>query len=132
MAWSVGEKKSETKRTGPNKVVEVRNSDKSASGEAQSKFELGRERDLTGGMEMLEQDFLLSVVENVAGADKNDVIMRKLVFSELLRREQLNTIDSHALKAYAIDGGNLYGKDIQCEAMKKLAERTAHSSKSSS
>ncbi len=124
MAWSVGEKKGETKRTGPNKVMEVRTSVKDASGDAQSRVELGRDRDMAGGMEMLEQDFLLGVVENTIGADRNDVIMRKLVFHELLRREQLDAMDSDALKVYAVNEGNLYGKDIQCEAMKKLAERT--------
>jgi len=131
MAWGVGEKKTETKRTGPSKVVEVRKSDKDDSSDSSSRLELSREKDLAGGMEMLEQDFLLGVVESTRGNDKNDVVMRKLVFNELLRREQLDTIDSNALKIYTINEGNLYGKDIQCEAMKVLAERTAHRSKDS-
>jgi len=132
MAWSIGEKKGETKRTGPSKVVEVRTSSRDTSDDEQMRVDLGSGRNLASGMEMLEQDFLLSVVENTIGADRNDVMMRKLVFNELLRREQLDAIDSNAIKVYAINEGNLYGKDIQCEAMKKLAERTARKVKDSS
>jgi hypothetical protein len=85
-----------------------------------------RERDLQSGMEILDSDFLLSVVENTNhGDDEKDVIMRKLNFKELARRGELNQADSKALKTYAINKGNLYGKDIQCEAIKTLAERTA-------
>ena len=124
MAWN-NEKKVETKRTGPGKVVEVRGPGKSAGAEP------GKDRDLAGGMEMLELDFLLSVVEHTKGDDKNDVTMRKLVFNELLRREQLDTIDSSAMKVYTIDESNLYGKDIQCEAMKKMTERTLRKGKDS-
>jgi len=84
----------------------------------------GRERDLGSGMEMLKLDFLLSVIEKTGSDDENDVVMRKLSFNELLRRGQLCAADSKTLKIYAIDNGNLYGKDIQCGAMKELAERT--------
>lgn len=133
MAWSVGEKKSEAKRTGPSKIAELRPSVKDAStdiaGQGKLRDEMGKERDLASGMEMLELDFLLGVVESARGDDKNDVMMRKLVFNELLRREQLGAVDSNALKVYAINDGNLYGKGIQCEAMKKLAERTVRKSK---
>jgi len=86
-------------------------------------------RDLAGGMEMLELDFLLSIVEKTGSDDKKDVMMRKLNFNELLRREQLNEIDSNALKVYAVDEGNLYGKDIQCQAIKELTVRTARKGK---
>jgi hypothetical protein len=85
----------------------------------------GKGKDLAGGMEMLELDFLLSIVDNIKGDDKNDVMMRKLNFDELIRREQLGEIDSNALKIYARDEGGLYGKDIQCEAIKELTVRTA-------
>lgn len=124
MAWN-DEKKVETKRTGPGKVVEVRGPGKSTGAEP------GKDRDLAGGMEMLELDFLLSIIEYTKGDDKNDVTMRKLVFNELLRREQLDTIDSSAMKVYTIDESNLYGKDIQCEAMKKMTERTLRKGKDS-
>ncbi len=85
-----------------------------------------RTRDLQSGMEILDSDFLLKVVENSDnGGDEKDVTMRKLNFKELLRRGGLNQADSKALKTYALNKGNLYGKDIQCEAIRILAERTA-------
>lgn len=87
-----------------------------------------KEKDLQGGMELLGLDFLLSIVENTNGDDdEKDVTMRKLNFKELARRGKLNQADSNSLKVYAINKGNLYGKDIQCEAIKALAERTAKS-----
>jgi len=129
MAWSVGQKKSDTKRTGPNRLVELRSSGNEHSGDAAGEDKLKSEptkgKDLAGGMEMLELDFLLGVIEKTKGADKNDVAMRKLGFNELLRRQQQNQIDSKALTVYAVDESNLYGKDIQCEAMKELTKRTA-------
>jgi hypothetical protein len=91
-----------------------------------------KEKDLHSGMELLEVDFLLSIVENTNGGDdEKDVTIRKLNFKELLRRGKLNHADSNALKIYAINKGNLYGKDIQCEAIKSLAERTAKGAKHS-
>lgn len=130
MAWNVAEKKGETKRTGPNKVVEVRPTGKetsgNAAGEEKPKNQMGKGRDLAGGMEMLELDFLLGVIEDTGGDDKNDVAMRKLGFNELLRREQQKEIDSSALTVYAVDESNLYSKTIQCEAMKELTKRTGH------
>jgi len=122
MAWSVGEKKTEPKRMGPNKVVEMRSSANNAAAGTKS----SKERDLAGGMEMLEIDFLLGVIENTKSNDKNDVMMRKLGFNELLRRAKQNQIDSTALTVYAVNQGNLYGRDIQCEAMKALTKRTTH------
>jgi hypothetical protein len=87
-------------------------------------------RDLQSGMELLGLDFLLKVVENTNdGKNEKDVTMRKLNFKELARRGALNRTDSSALKEYAVNKGNLYGKDIQCEAMKSLAERTAKGNK---
>lgn len=91
-----------------------------------------KRKDLYSGMELLEPDFMLSIVENTKGGNKTDVTMRELNFNELLRREQLNDVDSNALKVYAINKGNLYGKDIQREALKELTERTLHKSKHSS
>ena len=88
-----------------------------------------RAEDLESGMELLDLDFLLSLIENTEGTDKNDIIMRKLCFNEVLRRDQQNEIDSFALKTYAMNEANLYGKNIQCEAMKELAVRTEHGAK---
>jgi len=84
-----------------------------------------RGKDLASGMEMLEEDLLVRLVEQTEGSDEYDVMMRKLSFNELVRREQLWAAESRAIKVYAINQGNLYGKDIQCEAMKELAERTS-------
>lgn len=82
------------------------------------------QRNLAGGMELLEMDFLLSIIEKTESDDENDVIMRKLSFNELLRRGQLIAADSNTLRVYAMDEDHLYGKAIQCGAMKELAERT--------
>lgn len=99
------------------------------SGAARAKSEGLRKkqgRDLQSGMEILDSDFLLKIVEKTNGDDdEKDVAMRKLNFKELLRRGDLSQADSKALMAYALNKDNIYGKDIQCEAMKKLAERTA-------
>jgi hypothetical protein len=134
MAWdTVKEKKGETKKATTGKLAELRSSVKSSSeetvGEGKPKDELARDKDLASGMEILELDFLLSIIENIDGDDKNDVTMRRLNFNELFRREQLDTIDSSALKVYAKNERNLYGKVIQCEAMKELTKRTVHKGK---
>ncbi|MFA5252325.1 MAG: hypothetical protein WC454_07055 [Phycisphaerae bacterium] len=117
-----------------SKIAEVHPSGKTLSdisGVESMKSDFGRhsDKDLAGGMEILDLDFLLSIVENTEGNDKNDVAMRRLTFDELIRREQQDAIDSNALKVYAINEGELYGKVIQCEAMKVLTERTARKSK---
>ncbi len=135
MAWSVGEKKGETKKTGASKVVELHPSGKDASGDVAGQQKLKDEaarvkgKDLAGGMEILELDFLLSIIEKTGGADRNDVMMRRLNFDELFRREQLNEIDSSSLKVYAKDEDHLYGKDIQCQAIRELTIRSKHKSK---
>ena len=85
-------------------------------------------RNLAGGMEMLEMDFLLGVIENTDGEDKNDVAMRRLSFNEVLRRNQQSEIDSSSLTVYSVDEKSLYGKDIQCAAMKELTRRTEQKS----
>jgi len=68
--------------------------------------------DVTGGMDLLELDFLLGVVEETKGDDKNDVTMRRLSFDELLRRQNQDRIDSNALAVYAVNKYDLYGKKI--------------------
>ena len=121
MAWSVGDKKNGTKKSDASKLMDLRPSDEEKQSNAG--FAKGG-KDLGSGMEMLELDFLLGVVESTNSSDKNDVTMRKLNFNELIRREQLNEIDSTALKVYAKDEDNFYGKNIQCAAMKELTIRT--------
>ncbi len=103
------------------------------AGREKPKNDLVREKgtDLHSGMELLDLNFLLSVVEHTEGKDENDVTMRKLNLNELLRRKKLSQADSNVLKVYAKNQDNLYGKDIQCEAMKQLAERTMRKSKHS-
>jgi hypothetical protein len=94
-----------------------------AGGRQQEKNSV-KERDLAGGMELLEVDFLVSVVENTNGDDENDVMMQRLGFNELVRREKLSAVDSGTLKVYATNKRRLCGKDIQCEALRELTERT--------
>ena len=96
-------------------------------GEMGAKDELGTERgrDLASGMEILELDFLVGIVEDTKGDDDTDVTIRQFSFNELVRRGRLKAAESSALKVYAVNEGNLYGKDVQCKAMKELAERTS-------
>ena len=125
MAWGVSEKKPEVKKSTGTKIVEL-GGNEGSGGEAAMEKKTRGQRNLAGGMEMLELDFLLGVIEGTDGEDKNDVAMRKLSFNEVLRRNQQNEIDSSALMIYAVDEKNHYGKDIQCVAMKVLAGRTEH------
>jgi hypothetical protein len=83
-------------------------------------------KDLASGMEILDMDFLLNVVENIEGNDSKDITMRQLCFDELMRRVRLNCVNSQVLKVYAVNPDNTYGKDMQCEAMQELAVRTTH------
>lgn len=102
-----------------------------ATNQKKLKRDLGKEakKDLAGGMELLELDFLLGVVENTNGNGKNDVMIRKLSFNELLHRRKLSAIDSSTLKVYAKDAKSVYDKDIQCGAMNELSQRTVSKSK---
>jgi hypothetical protein len=122
MAWGVGERKLEIRRTG-SKVVELGGTQET-TGEASMEKKTKAGRNLAGGMDLLELDFLLGVIENTDGEDKNDVAMRKLTFNEVLRRNQQNEVDSASLSVYAVDEKELYGKDIQCAAIKELTRRT--------
>ena len=90
----------------------------------ENELTMEKNKDLRGGMDLLELGFILSVIENTKGNDPNDVTMRKLNFDEILRRGKQSQIDSNALAVYAVNAGNLYSKDIQCEATKELAKRT--------
>ncbi len=84
-----------------------------------------RGKDLSSGLELIEVDFLLDVVENTKSDETKDVTMRKLAFEDLMRRNKIHELDSAALKIYALNESDLYGKDIQFEAFKELAERTS-------
>jgi hypothetical protein len=123
MAWGVGERKLELRKGPGGKVVPL-GGEEEATGETAMEKKTRAGRNLAGGMDLLELDFLLGVIENIDGEDKNDVAMRKLTFNEALRRNQQNEIDSASLSVYAVDEKNIYGKDIQCAAMKELTRRT--------
>lgn len=89
-------------------------------------------RDMAGGMEILELDFLLSVIENTDATTDNDIMMRKLAFNELIRTNRVNEVESQSLKVYAIDEHGWFTKDIQCESFKELTTRTLqHAGKAS-
>jgi len=85
----------------------------------------GGNQDLKSGLELLDLQFVLGVIENTDSADKNDIVMRKIAFNEVLRRESRHEIASSALKVYSVDQDKFYGKDIQCQAMQELALRTS-------
>jgi len=122
MNWGV-ERKLEVRRSTGTRIVEMGGAEE-PSGEAVMEKKSRAGRNLAGGMEMLEMDFLLGVIENTDGEDKNDVAMRKLSFNEVLRRNQQSEIDSASLTVYGVDEKDLYGKDIQCAALKELTRRT--------
>jgi hypothetical protein len=121
MKWNNVKEENEALKEKATSVVSMRSEEGKGSGKSAGK----KGSDLQSGLELLEMDFLLSVVENTAGNDTNDVTMRKINFNELLRREERHQVASSALKVYAIDEEGLYGKDIQCQAMQELAARTA-------
>lgn len=126
MNWGTT-KKGNAKKTS-DKVVELHpsggNFSEMTEGKTKSATPKARSEDMESGMELLELDFLLGIIENTNGDGKYDVTMRKLSFKEILRRNQQNEIDSNALKVYAMDDSKLYGKELQCEAMKELSLRT--------
>jgi hypothetical protein len=124
MTWGVGEKKVDARRSSAGRIVELGGPAQETAGEVSMERKPRTARNLAGGMEVLELEFLLGVIENTEGDDKNDIAMRKLTFNEVLRREQQSEIDSSALSVYAVDDKDFYGKDIQCAAMKELTRRT--------
>lgn len=81
-------------------------------------------KDMHSGMELLDLEFLLGVVEDVEGSGESEVVMRRLCFNELVRSDQRHEISSNTLKIYAMDADGLYGKQVQCQAMLELTERT--------
>ncbi|MHC4690154.1 MAG: hypothetical protein ACYS5F_11040 [Planctomycetota bacterium] len=117
MVWQAVRKKSEVKRSAKKKIVPLHTPDEEKSGETKSmensekEVVMEKNKDLNSGMELLEMDFLLGIVEHTASSDSKDVTMRRLNFDELL--------------VYAVNAGDPYGKEIQCEATKELSRRTA-------
>lgn len=123
MAFGIGDRRIDVRRNTSNKIVDL-NAEQESAGEEAMEKKPRTGRNLAGGMDMLEMDFLLGVIETTDGDDKNDVAMRRLSVNEVLRRNQQSEIDSPALTVYAVDARQLYGKDIQCAAMKELTRRT--------
>ncbi len=129
MAFGIGDRKIEVRKSTGTRIVELGGAEEtSSSGEATMEKKSRAGRNLAGGMDLLEMDFLLGVIEATDGEDKNDVAMRRLTFNEVLRRNQQSEIDSSSLAVYSVDEKNLYGKDIQCAAMKELTRRTEQKS----
>jgi hypothetical protein len=114
--------KSEKKIFGTRRVEKLRE-EKSPSPSSSARGRRGK--DLSSGLELIDVDFLLDVVENTKSDETKDVTMRKFAFQDLMRRNKIHELDSTALKIYALNEGDLYGKDIQFEAFKELAERTS-------
>ncbi len=110
----------------PKTIIKEPTFDFEAAETAGGRKEIGKteKKDLASGMEILELDFLLSIVEKMKGKSKKDVTMRKLAFNELIRREQVVAVNSKALNFYTINKRNIYEKNIQCAAMQAMAERT--------
>jgi hypothetical protein len=123
MAFGIGDRKFEVRKSTGTRIVELGGAEETA-GEVTMEKKTRTGRNLAGGMDLLEMDFLLGVIESTDGEDKNDVSMRRLSFNEVLRRNQQSEIDSAAMTVYAVDEKALYGKDIQCAAMKELTRRT--------
>ena len=123
MAFGIGDRKLEVRKSTGTRIVELGGAEETA-GEVTMEKKTRNARNLAGGMDLLEMDFLLGVIENTDGDDKNDVAMRRLSFNEVLRRNQQSEIDSASMTVYAVDEKDLYGKDIQCAAMKELTRRT--------
>jgi hypothetical protein len=125
-------KKQEVKKSG-ERIVELRpdgtETEQAADQQITAVAQKDRSEDLNSGMELLELDFLLGVIESTGSLEKTDITMRKLCFNEVLRRQQQSEIDSYALKVYALNDNDIYGKTIQCEAMKELTLRTEHNIK---
>ena len=80
--------------------------------------------DRENGLELLDLSFLIKVVGKVENGEEHDIEMRKIAFSELVRREELCRIEGNILKVYAKNPSNLFNKSIQCQAIAELAGRT--------
>ncbi len=95
------------------------------SGTARPDSPVKREkRDFNAGMELLTREFLVEVVERTGTVEMQDVTMRNLCFTELVRRDELWAVSSDALKTYTLDREGAFNKSVRYQAMKELAGRT--------
>lgn len=122
MKWNNVKEENEALQEKAAAVVGVKSEQSSGASK-----ETRKSQNVNSGLELLDLEFVLGVVDSTGSADPNDIIMRKIGFNEILRRNSRPRISSDALKVYALDQNKFYGKDIQCQAMQELAERTASS-----
>jgi len=104
----------------PIPVTEISQSNKPAKRKRAAKEKI----DSTSGIEIIETVFLINIIEDTGSSDSNEISMRKFAFNELVRRGLLCKVDGPTLRVYALNSKNLYGKTIQCEALKELSLRT--------
>jgi len=104
--------------------VSLPTSDEPQKSAAPKRHRQKKTSDRENGLELLDLPFLIKVVGNVGDGEKNDIEMRKIAFSELVRREQLSCVEGNVLKVYAKNPENIFGKSIQCQAIAELAGRT--------
>src|SRR5512142_1788550 len=97
MAFGIGDRKIEVRRNTGTKIVELGGEAQEQTGDQPMEKRTRSGRNLGAGMDLLEMDFLLGVIESTDGEDKNDVAMRKFSFNEVLRRNQQSDIDSSSL-----------------------------------
>lgn len=83
----------------------------------------------TGGLELLEDNFLVEMVNQVTNTDSDDLTMHMLALKEMIRRDKLNLASSKALAFYTLNKTKEYDKKIQCAAMLELAKRTDEENK---
>lgn len=119
MKWNNVKEENEALKEKVESVVGV------TSEKARSNAARDGDQDLKSGLELLDLEFVLGVIEDTESSDNNDIVMRKIAFNEVLRRDSRHEIASSALKVYSIDEEKFYGKDIQCEAMQELCKRTS-------
>ena len=81
-------------------------------------------RDLQSGMELLGIEFMLDLAEKTDFDTRDEAVMHNLGLNELIRRGNLDQIDSRTLATYANNDGNFYSTQVQCSAMQILAQRT--------
>ena len=120
MKWNNVQEENEALKEKAAAVVSIKSEQSQKANTKQRK-----DNDVNSGLEMLDIEFVLGVVDSTDSDDPNDITMRKIAFNEILRRDSRPRISSDALKVYALDQNKYYGKDIQCQAMQELAVRTA-------
>ena len=68
MAFGIGDRKLEVRKSTGTRIVELGGAEETA-GEVTMEKKTRNSRNLAGGMDLLEMDFLLGVIENTDGED---------------------------------------------------------------